>query len=63
MFFMYIAEPPNRHLKNLESPTPKNTNTKNNSDNEKTNVHLETSKTSVLLQKATTIVLDTKEKR
>ena len=47
----------------LESPTPQNTETENKPDNGKTDIHLVTSKTSVLLQTATAIVSDNKEKR
>ena len=47
----------------LESSTAQNTDTENKPDNEKTNVHLATSKTSVLPQTATAIVPDNKEKR
>ena len=47
----------------LESPTPQTTKTENKPDNGKTDVHLVTSKTSVLLQTATAIASDNKEKR
>ena len=47
----------------LESPTPQTTETENKPDNGKTDVHLVTSKTSVLLQTATAIASDNKEKR
>ena len=46
----------------LESPTPQTTETENKPDNGKTDVHLVTSKTSVLLQTATAIASGNKEK-
>ena len=47
----------------LESPTPQTTKTEHKPDNGKTDVHLVTSKTSVLLQTAIAIASDNKEKR